>query len=407
MAVETTVEAVESPLVETGRISPQKRRQALIREAILVGVVALLLLFVIPPILVGIGQGVRVNQLGRFLALAIAALGIDLIWGFTGLLSLGHGIFFALGGYALAMHLQLQLPAGQIPEFFGLYGVNELPAFWQPFYSFPFTLVAIIIVPAVVAAVLGYLVFRNRIRGVYFSILTQASLIVFFNFFNGQQKLINGTNGLKTDTSPLFGILVSDPRMQAAFYALSIVFVVLGYALCRWLTSGRMGRMLVALRDDEPRVRFSGYNPTGYKVFVFAISAALAGVAGALFTVQSGIITPKAMDVAFSIEMVIWVALGGRATLIGAILGALVVNFARTLLSEQFPAFWLFFQGAIFLVVVTVLPEGILGWLRTSGVDLVRSLLGRRQPTLTYPSLETDPEVEYERQNIGDSKSDG
>ncbi|MDX2240858.1 MAG: urea ABC transporter permease subunit UrtC [Leptolyngbyaceae cyanobacterium bins.302] len=401
-----TTETVESALEAPVGLNTRKRRKALLTEAAIVVGIAALLLFIIPPLLAVMGQGVRVNQLGRFLALAIAALGIDLIWGFTGLLSLGHGIFFALGGYALAMYLQLQLPPGQIPDFFTLYGVQELPFFWQPFYSLPFTLLAVVLIPAIVAAALGYLVFRNRIRGVYFSILTQAALIVFFNFFNGQQKLINGTNGLKTDTSTIFGIQVSDPRIQTAFYALSILFLIAGYALCRWLTSGRMGRMLVAVRDDETRVRFSGYNPTGYKVFVFAISAVLAGIAGALYTVQSGIITPSSsMGVAFSIEMVIWVALGGRATLVGAILGTLIVNFARTLLSEKFPEFWLFFQGALFLVVVTVLPDGILGWLRTEGVNQVRSLLGRKQIE-TYPSLEADPDVQYERKNLGDSESD-
>lgn len=401
-----TTETVESALEAPVGLNARKRRKAMLTEVALVVGIAALLLFIIPPLLAVMGQGVRVNQLGRFLALAIAALGIDLIWGFTGLLSLGHGIFFALGGYALAMYLQLQLPPGQIPDFFTLYGVQELPFFWQPFYSLPFTLLAVVLIPAIVAAALGYLVFRNRIRGVYFSILTQAALIVFFNFFNGQQKLINGTNGLKTDTSTIFGIQVSDPRIQTTFYALSILFLIAGYALCRWLTSGRMGRMLVAVRDDETRVRFSGYNPTGYKVFVFAISAVLAGIAGALYTVQSGIITPSSsMGVAFSIEMVIWVALGGRATLVGAILGALIVNFARTLLSEKFPEFWLFFQGALFLVVVTVLPDGILGWLRTEGVNQLRSLLGRKQIE-TYPSLEADPDVQYERKNLGDSESD-
>jgi urea transport system permease protein len=394
---------IAEPSVELSQSSGlRKRRRSLLFEAIAVLVVALLLLLIIPPILTGLGQGVRVNQLGRFLSLAILALGIDLIWGFTGLLSLGHGIFFALGGYAFAMYLQLQLPPGQIPEFFNLYGVNELPGFWRPFYSFPFTVVAIFVIPMIVAAALGYLVFRNRIRGVYFSILTQAALIVFFNFFNGQQKLINGTNGLKTDTSTIFGVLVSDPRVQMVFYGLSILFLAGAYALCRWLTSGRLGRMLVAIRDDEPRVRFSGYNPTSYKVFVFAISGALAGIAGALFTVQSGIITPKAMDVAFSIEMVIWVALGGRGTLVGAILGALIVNFARTFLSEQFPEFWLFFQGALFLIVVTVLPEGILGWFRREGLGWVRSRLRGPKEIETYPSLEEDPDVQYERKNLGD-----
>jgi urea transport system permease protein len=401
MTVETVDRVVD---VASSGLSSRDRKKALVREVAIALGIALILLVIIPPILTGLGQGVRVNQLGRFLALAIAALGIDLIWGFTGLLSLGHGIFFALGGYALAMHLQLQ--GGQTPEFFSAYGVSELPGFWQPFYSLPFTLIAIVVIPSIVAAALGYLVFRNRIRGVYFSILTQAALIVFFNFFNGQQKLINGTNGLKTDTSTFFGLQVSDPRIQATFYGLSILFLLAGYFLCRWLTSGPFGRLLVAIRDDEPRVRFSGYNPTWYKVSVFAISAALAGIAGALYTVQSGIITPKAMDVAFSIEMVIWVALGGRATLIGAILGTLIVNFARTLLSEKFPEFWLFFQGALFLIVVTVLPMGILGWLRTDGMNWARSLSGRKK-LITYPSLEEDPDVDYERKNLGDSESDG
>jgi urea transport system permease protein len=402
-----TVKTVDSPVEP--QVSGKRRlsRSRLIEAGIVAGV-ALLLLFVVPLVLTASGQGVRVNQLGRYLSLAIVALGIDLIWGYTGLLSLGHGIFFALGGYALAMYLQLQIPAGQLPDFFPLYGVTELPAFWQPFYSLPFTVMAIVVLPMIVAAVLGYLVFRNRIRGVYFSILTQAALIVFFNFFNGQQKLINGTNGLKTDTATIFGLLGSDPKVQAAFYALSVLFLAGGYALCRWLTTGRMGRMLVAIRDDETRVRFSGYDPTGFKVFVFAISAGLAGIAGALYTVQSGIITPSSsMSVAASIEMVIWVAVGGRATLVGAILGALLVNFAKTLLSEQFPEFWLFFQGALFLVVVTVLPSGIVGWLISDGWQRFQSLLRGRPVAATYPSLETDPDVEYERENLGNRESDG
>ena len=376
-----------------------RRRKSLLPEIMTVAALALAFIFLAPALLNLMGQGSRVNQLGRFVALAIAALGIDLIWGYTGMLSLGHGIFFALGGYALAMHLQLQLPAGQIPDFFNLYGVTELPLFWQPFYSLPFTVAAIFIIPTVVAAILGYLVFRNRIRGVYFSILTQAALIVFFNFFNGQQKLINGTNGLKTDTAQFFGALVSDPRNQTVFFVLSVVFLALGYAFCRWLTSGRLGRLLVAIRDDEPRVRFSGYDPTWYKVFVFAVSAGLAGIAGALYTVQSGIITPKAMDIAFSIEMVIWVAVGGRATLVGAALGALIVNFAKTLLSEQYPEFWLFFQGALFLLVVTVLPSGFLGLFNAENLLWLRSRLGFAPKLSTYPSLAEDLEVQHERKN--------
>ncbi|MEO6861180.1 MAG: urea ABC transporter permease subunit UrtC, partial [Microcoleus sp.] len=289
------------------------RKKALLKEAAIVGAIGLIAILLIP----GIVPDARLNQLGRFLALAIAALGIDLIWGYTGLLSLGHGVFFAIGGYAFAMHLKLQIPpnaSSQLPEFMSLYGVTELPWFWQPFYSFPFSIIAIFLIPAILGGILGYLVFRNRIRGVYFSILTQAATIVFFNFFNGQQKLINGTNGL-TDFKTLFGATVNGRDTQYIFYILTILFLVATYALCRWLTSGRFGRLLLAIRDDEVRLRFSGYNPTGYKVLVFAISAGLAGIAGALFTVQTGIISPKAMDIAFSIEMVIWVAVGGRATL--------------------------------------------------------------------------------------------
>jgi urea transport system permease protein len=383
--------------IQKSKNNPKVKKKKWLREAIIIGSIALVLAILMPFFL----SAFRLKLLGRFLALAIVALGIDLIWGYTGLLSLGHGIFFALGGYALAMYLNLQLPPGQIPEFFTLYGVNKLPWFWQPFYSFPFTIIALIVIPGIVAGLLGYLVFRNRIKGVYFSILTQAALLVFFNFFNGQQKLINGTNGLKTDTQTIFGLLAGTDRAQLLFYEVTIAALIATYLLCRWLTSGRFGRLLIAIRDDEMRVRFSGYDPTGFKVLVFAISGAIAGISGALYTIQSGIISPKAMDVAFSIEMVIWVAVGGRATLIGAIIGTLLVSFGRTFLSEQFPEVWLFFQGALFLIVVTVLPDGIVGWLRDYGFEKFRSLFGWRRPVVTYPSLEENPEVQQEREEVG------
>jgi urea transport system permease protein len=374
-----------------------KQKQKGLEIAIGLGIV--LVLLVIVPLLL---SDFRLNLLGRFLSLAIVALGIDLIWGFTGLLSLGHGIFFALGGYALAMYLQLQLPEGQLPEFFSLYGVSALPWFWKPFYNFPFTLLAIVVIPGVVAALLGYLVFRNRIRGVYFSILTQAALIVFFNFFNGQQKLINGTNGLKTSTSLLFGQSVGDPKTQLIFYCLTVIFLGITYLLCRWVTSGRFGNLLIAIRDDESRVRFSGYNPTPFKVFVFALSGSIAGIAGAFYTIQSGIVSPQYMDIAFSIEMVIWVAVGGRATLIGAILGAVAVNYGRSLLSEKFPEIWLFFQGALFLIVVTVLPDGVVGWIQSNGFSQILRLIGVRPRLVTYPQIELDEEIQQERETMED-----
>ncbi len=369
-------------------------RQPLGREIIIISGLLLLFATVIPQLLYAIGQGFRVGLLGRFMALGIAALGIDLIWGYTGMLSLGHGIFFALGGYAFAMFLLMQLPPGKLPDFFSLNGVTELPFFWQPFGSLPFTLLAVILIPALVAAVVGYFVFRNRIRGVYFSILTQAALIVFYNIFTSQQKWINGTNGLKTDSAQFFGKVVSSIEIQWLFYLFSLFGLVGAYAICRWLTAGRFGRLLMAIRDDEPRVRFSGYDPTDFKVFVLAVSAALAGIAGALYTVQSGIITPNAMDISFSIEMIIWVAVGGRGTLIGAVIGALVVNFAKSILSEQFPAVWLFFQGAMFLIVVTAVPDGIVGWVQRTMQEIAHR---NRSRSATYPQVDLDENLQSEK----------
>ena len=357
---------------------------------LLIVLAALLLPVLLPPF--------RLNLLGRFLALGIAALGIDLIWGVTGLLSLGQGIFFALGGYALGMHLQLQaLQPGQLPEFFSLYGVKALPAFWQPFHSALFTLFAIWLIPALVAGVLGYLVFRNRIKGVYFSILTQAALLVFFNFFNGQQKLINGTNGLKTDTARILGQLAGSDGMQRNLFWLTLVLVIGAFLLCRWLTGGRFGDALIAIRDDEPRLRFTGYNPTAYKTVVFAVAGALAGISGALYTVQSGIVSPQYMAVPFSIEMVIWVAVGGRGTLIGAVLGAVLINYAKSLVSEALPETWLFIQGGLFLLVVTALPDGLVGWWRSGGPGRIRAMVGWPAPAATYPELDLDPAVQAEK----------
>ena len=368
-------------------VAKKNREHRLLVEAGIVVAIALVLILILPWVLTDF----RLSLLGRFLALSIAALGIDLIWGYTGLLSLGHGVFFALGGYLLAMYLKLQIPAdasSQLPEFMNLYGVTELPGFWQPFHSFGFTMLAIFLIPTILGGLLGYLVFRNRIRGVYFSILTQAATVVFFNFFNGQQKLFNGTNGL-TDFKTILGVDVG--TYQFTFYVLTIITLVLAYALCRWLTSGSFGNLLVAIRDDENRLRFSGYNPTGFKVVVFALSAALAAIGGAFYTIQTGRVSPQLMDIGFSIEMVIWVAAGGRGTLVGAVLGTLLVNFAKSLLSEQFPEVWLFFQGALFLLVVTVLPEGIAG---------LKSLWQRKAPVNTYPDIDLDPEVQNEREHL-------
>ncbi len=375
--------------------APGARRPGWLRW--LVWAVIVLLAVVLPVVL----PPFRLNLLGRFLALGIAALGIDLIWGFTGMLSLGQGIFFSLGGYAVGMHLQLAaLQPGSLPEFFGLYGVQTLPAFWQPFNSPLFTVFAIWVIPALVAGVLGYLVFRNRIKGVYFSILTQAALLVFFNFFNGQQKLINGTNGLKTDTARIFGELVGSDAMQRNLFWFTVLLVIGAWFLCRWLTRGRFGDALIAIRDDEPRLRFTGYNPTAYKTVVFAVAGALAGISGALYTVQSGIVSPQYMAVPFSIEMVIWVAVGGRGTLIGAVLGAVLINYAKSLVSEALPETWLFIQGGLFLLVVTALPDGLVGWWRSGGPGRIQAMVGWPPLAATYPELDLDPAVQAEKTEL-------
>ena len=334
----------------------------------------------------------RLNLLGRYLSLAIVALGVDLIWGYTGLLSLGQGIFFALGGYCAAMYLQIisstDFPNG-IRKFFGNYDVNKLPFFWEPFNNPFFTLIAIWLLPALVAGILGYIVFRNRIKGVYFSILTQAALLVFFNFFNGQQKLINGTNGLKTDVTELFGKMVGSDEMQKYFFWLTAIIVIFSWFFSKWLVKGRFGNILIGIRDDEPRVRFSGYNPVAFKTIIFAIAGGLAGISGALYTVQSGIVAPSPfLTVAFSIEMVIWVAVGGRGTLLGAIIGAVVINYAKSLISEKLPGSWLFFQGGLFIFVVTILPEGILGWINGQGPRNLLQRVGIKRRIETYPRLE-------------------
>ena len=346
----------------------------------------------------------RLNLFGRYFSLAITALAIDLIWGYTGLLSLGQGIFFSLGGYAVAMYLMLNTKSeaggNGIPKFFENYGVDQLPFFWQPFWSPVFTLIALWLIPALIAGVIGYLIFRNRIKGVYFSIITQAALMVFYHFFNGQQKLINGTNGLKTSTTELFGELVGSPDSQLWFYRITVILLPVAFLICRYFTSGRFGDALIAIRDDEQRLRFTGYNPVPFKTIVFIVAGALCGLSGALYTVQSGIVSPQFMTIAMSIEMVIWVAVGGRGTLVGPIIGAVLVNYIRSLVSEAIPEMWLFVQGALFIFVVTLMPDGIYGWFKAGGVRTILAAFGKAQPVATYPSLDQDEAIQREAQTI-------
>ena len=358
--------------------------------------------FVLPAIL----SQFRLNLFGRYFSLAIVALGIDLIWGYTGLLSLGQGIFFALGGYAIAMHLLLvtnndfTTGANGLPKFFENYGVDNLPFFWQPFWSFPVTLIAIWVVPALIAGLVGYLIFRNRIKGVYFSIITQATLMVFYHFFNGQQKLVNGTNGLKTSTTELFGMIVGSDDAQIVFYRITLVLLPLAYLLCKFLTSGRFGDALIGIRDDEARVRFTGFNPVPFKVIVFLVAGGLAGISGALYTVQSGIVSPQFMAISMSIEMVIWVAVGGRGTLIGPIIGAVLVNYLRSLVSEALPEAWLFDQGGLFIFVVVLMPDGIYGWFTKGGLTSMLAAFGISRKSKTYPRIDVDEQINFEPKTI-------
>ena len=314
------------------------------------------------------------NLLGKFFAFAILALGIDLIWGYTGVLSLGHGVFFGLGAYAMGMHLMLGIGTegvygNALPDFMVWNQVEELPWFWKPFYSLPFSLAAIVLVPMAAAAIFGYFVFRSRIRGVYFSIITQALALVAWLVFNRNETNLGGTNGL-TDFKHIQGFSLNDPSTQLVMYMVTILFLGLAYMLCRWITQSRAGRVLIAIRDCEQRVFFSGYSPANYKLFVFVISAGLSGLAGALYVPQVGIITPNQIGVLPSIEMVIWVAVGGRGTLSGAIIGAAGVNFMRSTLTNHFPELWPFFLGGLFIAVVMFFPKGIVGLLRKASAML-------------------------------------
>lgn len=308
------------------------------------------------------------NRFGKFLAFAILALGLDLIWGYTGILSLGQGVFFGLGAYCMGMHLMLSIGAesvygSDLPDFMVWNQVKELPFFWKPFYSFPVAVLGAIVVPMLFALAFGFLAFRSRIKGVYFAIITQALALVAWLLFNRNETNLGGTNGL-TDFKQIIGFRLSEPGTQRALYILTVLCLGGSYLLCRWITGSRAGKVLVAVRDSEQRVAFSGYTPANYKLFVFVVAAALAGLAGMLYVPQVGIITPAQIGVLPSLELVIWVAVGGRATLGGAVLGAVGVNWGRSVLTNYFPELWPFILGGLFIVVVLMFPEGMVGIIR-------------------------------------------
>jgi len=303
--------------------------------------------------------------LGKFLCFGLSALAMDLIWGFAGILSLGHGLFFALGGYAMGMYLMRSM-AGEgvyrslLPDFMVFLDWKSLPWYWHGFDSFAFSVAAALIGPGLVAFVFGYLAFRSKIKGVYFSIVTQAltyaAMLLFFQNAAG----FGGNNGL-TDFKRIVGYSLQAPSTRLALYVASGLALLLGYTACRFIITSKFGRVLTAIRDAELKVRFCGYESTHYKLFVWTFSAILCALAGALYVPQVGIINPSEMQPSTSIEMAIWVAVGGRGSLSGAVIGAWLINGGKSWLTAAFPSAWLYVLGALFILVTLFLPKGLAG----------------------------------------------
>ncbi len=302
----------------------------------------------------------RLNLMGKFLSFAIVAIGIDLIWGYTGILSLGHGVFFSLGAYSMAMYLKLC--SEDLPDFMMWSGLLDLPWFWKPFRHLWFALPMVVIIPMAFALLIGFSTFRARVKGVYFSILTQALALVFSILFIGQQPYTGGTNGI-TNFQDIFGFSLSEPSTMRALYLVTVIVLMAVFVFSRWLVGTKTGRVFIAVRDGENRLRFLGYSPAVFKTGVFVLSAGMAGLAGALYVPQVGIISPSMMGILPSVEMAMWVAVGGRGRLSGAVVGAILVNGAKSYLSESFPSIWLYFLGAIFIAVTLFFPDGIMGML--------------------------------------------
>ncbi|WP_044419208.1 urea ABC transporter permease subunit UrtC [Halarcobacter anaerophilus] len=309
-----------------------------------------------------------VTLLGKYLAFALLALALDLVWGYIGILSLGHGAFFALGGYAMGMYLMRQIGDRgvygnpDLPDFMVFMNLKELPWFWYGFDNPLFTLIMIMLVPGVLAFVFGYLAFRSRVTGVYLSIITQAMTYALMLAFFRNDMGFGGNNGL-TDFKDILGFDLAADGTRIALLIISFLALCAGYLIARFIMNSRLGRVCIAIRDAESRTRFIGYKVEQYKLFIFIVSAAMAGVAGALYVPQVGIINPNVFSPLFSIELVIWVAIGGRGTLYGAIVGAFIVNYASTYFTSALPEVWLYALGGLFVVVTLFLPKGVVGLL--------------------------------------------
>ncbi len=320
-----------------------------------------------------------VTLLGKYLTYALLAVAVDLVWGYLGILSLGHGAFFALGGYAMGMYLMRQIGDRgvygnpELPDFMVFLNWKELPWFWHGFDQFWFTALMILLVPGVLAFVFGWLAFRSRVTGVYLSIITQALTYALMLAFFRNEMGFGGNNGL-TDFKDILGFDIQSDATRIGLFLASAIALALGYLVCRAIVTSRLGRVAVAVRDAEDRTRFIGYRVEHVKLAVFTVSAMLAGVAGALYVPQVGIINPGEFNPLNSIEIVIWVAIGGRNTLYGAVIGAILVNYGKTYFTGVFPEAWLFALGGLFVLVTLFLPQGIAGLLRK-----------RRKATQTAP----------------------
>jgi len=345
---------------------------------LLVCAVAPLLNLVVPPDHPLHLSDYLLGLLGKIMCYAICALAMDLIWGYTGILSLGHGLFFALGGYVMGMYLMRQIGTdgvykSELPDFMVFLDWKELPWHWALSDSFLATLLLIVLVPGGVAFVFGYFAFRSRIKGVYFSIITQALTFAAMLLFFRNETGFGGNNGF-TDFKRLLGLPLATPSMRMTLFVLTGLTLLGFFLFARWLVASKFGRVLQAIRDAESRVMFCGYDPLPYKLTIWVISAVMCGIAGALYVPQVGIINPGEMSPANSIEIAIWAAVGGRASLIGPIVGAFLVNGAKSVLTVSFPEFWLYVLGALFIVVTLYMPQGVVGLVRR----LMRRFKGER-----------------------------
>lgn len=354
-------------------------REGLINLAILAGII-----FVVMPLCFDI---FRLNLIGKYLTYAFVAVGLVLCWGYGGILSLGQGIFFGLGGYCMAMFLKLEASDPEstkiqstpgIPDFMDWNQLTALPWFWEPFHSFTFTIIALFVVPGVLAYILGVAMFKRRVGGVYFSIITQAVASILTILIVGQQGYTGGINGM-TDLRTLHGWDIRTDSAKYILYYANGVLLIGAILLSRFIITSKLGKLLLAMRDREDRVRFSGYDVASFKVFVFCVAAMLSGLGGAMFTLQVGFMSPSFVGIVPSIEMVIFAAVGGRMSLIGAVYGALIVNFAKTYFSESFPALWLLLMGSLFIGVVMLFPNGLAGLYATHVKPRLLAWWGKRR----------------------------